>query len=234
MKPQIVLKLCTQSCHQLISIKISSRLKAHGCPLLVDLISRLHIHINPHAKDNVTNVRRIPHQLKQDAGDLFLSHQDIIRPFQARLSDPHITQGMHDRKSDDQAQPFDLPHAAVNAQHQAVIEVFGKRTDPLTTTTTATSGLSLGQNHERRRRPTLDQTQRLGVGRVDSIKDMDGPLMKAFCVNLCSIQKHQRLSQLIPPTSNLMNRQPYFCFQVLQLLPYSTTADTQRSTQRLP
>ncbi|SFH42624.1 hypothetical protein SAMN03159297_05150 [Pseudomonas sp. NFACC45] len=179
-----MLKLRSQPSNQLVSIKIPARLKAHGRPLLVNLIGRPHIHINPYAEDNMANVCWIPHQLKQDASDFLITYQDIVRPLQPSPLDPHIMQGAHNCKPYNQAEPLNLAHATINSQHQTVVKIVSKRTHPLATTTTTTGCLSLGQNPKWSVHSTLYGAKRLSVGRINGVKYMDGPLTRLFGANL--------------------------------------------------
>ncbi|MNE68615.1 hypothetical protein D3C80_1642870 [compost metagenome] len=86
----------------MIAIKYLARFEPHGCPLLINLISRLHVHINSNTKDHVTHISRISYQLQQYPGDLFLTDQDIVRPFQPNTWNTQLAQCLHNGKPNNQ------------------------------------------------------------------------------------------------------------------------------------
>ncbi|CAH0203807.1 hypothetical protein SRABI112_01956 [Pseudomonas mediterranea] len=152
--------------------------------MLVNLIAGLHIYIDPNPQDNVTDISRIPYQLKQYPCNLSITDQYIVRPFQTCLLNPHIMQSVQDSQPYDETQSFYLSHTAINPQYETVIEIFRKRADPLSTATTATSRLPLSQNQERRRHPALYEAQRFSIGGVDGVEYMNRPFARFFCINL--------------------------------------------------
>ncbi|TWC05664.1 hypothetical protein FBY06_1611 [Pseudomonas sp. SJZ085] len=174
----------TQSRHELIPIKISTSHETHRCPLLVNLIAGLHIYIDPNPQDNVADISGIPYQLKQYPCNLSITDQHIVGPFQTCLLNPHIMQSVQDGQPYDETQPFYLSHTAINTQHQTVIEIFRKRTDPLSAATTATSRLPLSQNQERCRHSALYGAQRFSIGGVDGVENMNRPFARFLCINL--------------------------------------------------
>ncbi|MNF96641.1 hypothetical protein D3C84_794370 [compost metagenome] len=96
----------------------------------------------------MADISGIANQLQQDTGNLLIIDQDVVRPLQAGISHTERLQRTHNRKPHHQAQALKLTHAAFNTQHQAVIEVLGKRTDPLTPTPPASCRLALGQHQK--------------------------------------------------------------------------------------
>jgi hypothetical protein len=137
-------------------------------------------------------------------------------------------QGTHHRQAN-QAQPFKLTHAAINPQHQAVIEVFSKRAYPLPPATAATGRRSASTRKERlalRRKP-----QALGIGRVDALMDEHGHCSPSNAASL-AIQQIQRRSQLIAAPTDFVNGQVQLTLKMLQLLPDGTATYAEGSPQR--
>ncbi|MNE34959.1 hypothetical protein D3C80_1286980 [compost metagenome] len=130
----------------------------------------------------MTDIRRITDKLQKNASYLVAAHQYIVRPLQPGISNALLTQCLQHSQADYQTQPFELAHPPFNPQHQAVVEVFCKWTDPSPPTPSSSSGLTLRQHQERSLLTPLDGTQGLGVGRVDSIEDQHWPTLTRGCL----------------------------------------------------
>ncbi|MNI50926.1 hypothetical protein D3C73_1056200 [compost metagenome] len=234
MASQVLLQHFPQLRDQAIAIKRPARLQAHGRPLLVDFIGHLHVYINPDTQHHVTDVGRVPHQLKQDAGDLLLPHQHIVGPFQAHTGNTELAQGLHDGEPHDKAQALQLAHAPLDPQDQAVIDILCEWTDPFSPSPPAARSLPLGKHNKRRNLVPLDGAQGFGIGGIKRVEDQNWPFARGSqSLYLHGIKQSQRRSQLIAASSNLMNGQPQLSLKMLKLLPHSTATDTQGSAQRL-
>jgi len=83
----------------------------------------------------------------------------------------------HYSQPDHKAQPFELPHATVDPQYQAVIEIFCERAHPLAAAPSAPSTLALGQDQKWSDLPLGHKAEPFSVSRINRFMDEYGPLL---------------------------------------------------------
>ncbi|SFI93048.1 hypothetical protein SAMN03159342_05492 [Pseudomonas sp. NFPP04] len=100
---KVALQLPPQLRHQKVAIHLNPRLKLHRGPLLIDLVSPLHIHVDTYSQDHVADIRGITYQFQQNSSNFLLPYQNIVWPLQGQALNTRLAQGLHDRQTHNQA-----------------------------------------------------------------------------------------------------------------------------------
>ena len=93
-----------------------------------------------------------------------------LRPLQGCALYASVTQSLHDRQPNNETQPLQLPQTTFNTQHNTVINILRKRTNPLTTSSSPTCCLLLRKHYKRCRTVRINKAQGLSIRRVNGIE----------------------------------------------------------------
>ncbi|GBH07204.1 Predicted glycosyl hydrolase [Pseudomonas syringae pv. actinidiae] len=234
MNSQKSLKLSTYAGRDSIAIGRRARLQPDRRPQLIDLGRRTHVDVYADPDDHMTHICGIANKLKQDTGDFLSPDQHIVGPFKTCALNTHITQDIHNRKPYQQAEPLQLPHSTINAQHEAVIQVFGKWTYPLATTPPPAGRLLLGDHQQGHWSPKSDKPRRLCIGRIDRVISAHRPFARHSRLDHGSrVQKNNWRRQSIATPTHFMNLDTEIRLKLLKLFPDGATAYPEGLAQDL-
>ncbi|RMR06658.1 hypothetical protein ALP92_101406 [Pseudomonas syringae pv. primulae] len=234
MNSQKSLKLSTYAGRDSIAIGWRARLQPDRRPQLIDLGRRTHVDVHADSDDHMTHICGIANKLKQDTGDFLSPDQHIVGPFKTCALNTHITQDIHHRKPYQQAEPFQLAHSTIDAQHKAVIQVFSKWAYPFATASPPAGRLLLGNHQQGHWSPKGDQPRSLCISRIDRIVSAYRPVARHPRLDYGSrVQKNNRRRQSIAPPTHFMNLDTKIRLKLLKLFPDGAAAYPERLAQDL-